>query len=68
MKIKSKEYEIGETRTKVRFAFLPTRVDKENVIWLEKYLSTEKYDFWGTSYPPTLGWGEIEVMRLKNED
>jgi len=65
------ETTIGQTRTVTKFAFFPTTMDDGSVIWLEKYLTVQRYgeyaDFVGGSY---FGWETIkkERIRRKNED
>lgn len=43
MKFNSRKYRNGEERTVKRFAFIPTRIDDNTVIWLEWYWSKERY-------------------------
>ena len=34
---------IGDIKEKVRFAFFPVKINKENVVWLEKYVEVYEY-------------------------
>lgn len=36
---------LGETRIKNCFAFIPTKLDNDDVIWLEKYKAIETYGY-----------------------
>ena len=51
MRFNSKKHRDGEERTIKRFAFLPTRIDDNTVIWFEWYWSKERYiEGWDSSY------------------
>ena len=43
MKFNIRKYRDGDERTIKRFAFLPTRIDDNTIIWLEWYWIKERY-------------------------
>ena len=36
-------HNVGDKKQKIKFSFFPTRIDKETVIWLEKYIDVYEY-------------------------
>ncbi len=42
MRWQSRDWDIDDTRTVTRFAFLPTRINADTVVWLERYTVTER--------------------------
>lgn len=32
---------IGDTRNRVRFAWLPTRINESTIVWLERFIETQ---------------------------
>ena len=60
---------VNDTRRKSKFAWLPTQVDdrdtdKSYTVWLEFYISIERYDSWYDGEHSWEGWNEVkrEVM------
>lgn len=43
MIFKSKMYKTGDTRTIKRFAYFPTRINDDIILWWDYYISHEKY-------------------------
>jgi hypothetical protein len=66
---KVKSPKIGDIKQKVRFAFLPTRINKNTVVWLEKYVNvyeyskSVKFDHWEMRYAPPIS--KITSFELK---
>lgn len=44
MKFNNKQYSIGDIRTRKVFAFFPTRINRDRVVWLESYYITEQLE------------------------
>ena len=56
---------INDTRRTIKFAWLPTQVDdrdtdKSYTVWLEFYISIERYDEWYDGEHPFECWGEVK--------
>lgn len=65
---KPKRAKIGETRLKLRFAWLPKKTRNGTIIWLERYVSREHYYWWsipGPGYKGTrqvIGWKKLDCF------
>lgn len=55
MIFKKKKKEMGDIRVKTKFAFLPTRINNNTVVWLHKYKEKQMWVFTGYDYP-SLDW------------
>jgi hypothetical protein len=42
--------EIGDIKEKIKYAYLPTKIDEQNWIWLEKYIVVYQYTEIGNGY------------------
>ena len=69
--------DIGDIKEKVKFAFLPVKVDN-NIIWLKRYIRVykyivifspddikEKYSFYRTGLGIIKGWVSVKNKRYK---
>jgi hypothetical protein len=67
MKWTDKRPQIGDSRYKVKFAFLPRRTKYGTTIWFERYISIQQFSEWkkpGPGYKGTRwvqGWVELDI-------
>lgn len=52
---------IGDIKEKVRFAFLPIKINKENVVWLEKYVEVYEYKLQLKKRPVAKNFRDVEL-------
>lgn len=46
---------LGDTRTVVRFAWLPVELDDGTTVWLEQYVSEERFERYLSTFPSDFG-------------
>lgn len=52
---KSKSIKLFTTKTVLRFAFVPTAIDNDRIVWLQFYYAKYRYED-GTYYEPDDNW------------
>ena len=69
MKFYKKQYEIGDKRTRKKFAWFPTRINKHLTVWFERYQVEEeliRYSYIDFDMDERIGrmWKTIRMWEL----